>query len=141
MATTRTARPAGFTLLEVLIALLLLTGVFLAVAQLLAVAGRAAGQSRAIGLGAVLAAQKMEQLRALSWAYDIDGTPLDGLSLSPAGSVVADLAGLVDYFDQTGGSGRRRTAASGSFACPCCTAGRLVPRSVRARSGGLKWRD
>ena len=102
MTTTRATRPTGFTLLEVLIALLLLTGAFLAVAQLLAVAARTADQSRATGLGAVLAAQKMEQLRALSWAYDIDGTPINGLNLSPPGGLTADLAGLVDYFDETG---------------------------------------
>ena len=99
---TRAAPRAGFTLLEVMIALLLLTGAFLAVAQLLAVAGRASDRSRATALGAVLAAQKMEQLRALSWAYDIDGTPLDGLGLSPPGALDADAAGFVDYFDDTG---------------------------------------
>ena len=99
---TRAAAPAGFTLLEVMIGLLLLTGTFLAVAQLLAVAGRASERSRAAALGAVLAAQKMEQLRALSWAYDIDGTPLNGLSLSPPGALGADAAGFVDYFDDTG---------------------------------------
>ena len=99
---TRSAPRAGFTLLEVMVALLLLTGAFLAVAQLLAVAGRASDRSRATALGAVLAAQKMEQLRALSWAFDIDGTPLDGLSLSSPGALSADAAGFVDSFDGTG---------------------------------------
>jgi prepilin-type N-terminal cleavage/methylation domain-containing protein len=100
---TRVAARAGFTLLEVMVALLLLTGAFLAVAQLLAVAGRTADQSRATALGTALAAQKMEQLRALSWAYDIDGTPLDGLSLSPPGALTTDAAGFVDYSDDAGG--------------------------------------
>jgi prepilin-type N-terminal cleavage/methylation domain-containing protein len=99
---TRVTHSAGFTLLEVMIALLLLTGAVLAVAQLLAVAGQTADQSRATAIGAVLAAQKMEQLRGLAWAYDIDGTPLAGLSLSPPGALTADLAGFVDYFDETG---------------------------------------
>ena len=99
---TRSAPRAGFTLLEVMVALLLMTGAFLAVAQLLAVAGRASDRSRATALGAVLAAQKMEQLRALSWAFDIDGTTLDGLSLSPPGALSADAAGFVDSFDGTG---------------------------------------
>jgi prepilin-type N-terminal cleavage/methylation domain-containing protein len=93
---------AGFTLLEVMVALLILTGAFLAVAQLLAVAGRASDRSRATAIGAVLAAQKMEQLRALSWAFDIDGTTLDGLSLSPPGALSADAAGFVDCFDDAG---------------------------------------
>ncbi len=99
---TCAAPRAGFSLLEVMVALLLLTGGFLAVAQLLAAAGRASDRSRAMALGAVVAAQKMEQLRALSWAFDLDGTPLDGLSLSPPGALSADTAGFVDYFDDTG---------------------------------------
>ena len=99
---TGAAPRAGFTLLEVMVALLLLTGAFLAVAQLLAVAGRASDQSRATALGTALGAQKMEQLRALSWAYDIDGTPIDGLSLSPPGALTGDAAGFVDYFDDAG---------------------------------------
>jgi prepilin-type N-terminal cleavage/methylation domain-containing protein len=99
---TRAATRAGFTLLEVMVALLLLTGAFLAVAQLLAVAGRASVRSRVTALAAMLAAQKMEQLRTLAWAYDIDGAPLDGLSLSPAGALSADAPGFVDYFDDTG---------------------------------------
>jgi prepilin-type N-terminal cleavage/methylation domain-containing protein len=98
----RMASRAGFTLLEVMIALTLLTGAFLAVAQLLAVAARASDRSRALATGAVLAAQKMEQLRALSWAYDIDGAPLDGLGLSPPDALSADAAGFVDYFDGSG---------------------------------------
>lgn len=98
----RPRRRGGFTLLEVMVALLLLTGSFLAVAQLLAVAGRASDRSRATALGAVLAAQKMEQLRALSWAYDIDGSPIDGLGLSPPRALDADAAGFVDYFDDSG---------------------------------------
>jgi prepilin-type N-terminal cleavage/methylation domain-containing protein len=98
----RAAPRAGFTLLEVMMALLLLAGAFVAVAQLLALAARASDQSRATALGAVLAAQKMEQLRALSWAFDTDGAPLDGLSLSPPGALAADLAGFVDYFDDSG---------------------------------------
>jgi prepilin-type N-terminal cleavage/methylation domain-containing protein len=92
----------GFSLLEVMVALLLLTGAFLAVAQLLAVAGRASDRSRATGLGAVVAAQKMEQLRALTWAFDIDGTPLNGVSFSPPGALSVDTAGFVDYFDDMG---------------------------------------
>jgi prepilin-type N-terminal cleavage/methylation domain-containing protein len=96
------ARRTGFTLLEVMVALLLLTGAFLAVAQLLMVAARAADQSRTTAVAAMLAAQKLEQLRSLSWAYDIDGTPLDGLETSPSGSLAGDAPGFVDYLDASG---------------------------------------
>jgi prepilin-type N-terminal cleavage/methylation domain-containing protein len=96
------ARRSGFTLLEVMIALLLFAGAFLTVAQLLAVADRAADRSRATSVAATLTAQKIEELRALSWGYDIDGTPLDGLGLSPPGSLTVDTAGFVDYLDEFG---------------------------------------
>jgi prepilin-type N-terminal cleavage/methylation domain-containing protein len=95
---------SGFTLLEVMVALLLFAGAFLAVAQLLAVAGRAADQSRATSVAATLAAQKIEELRALAWGYDVDGSPLDELGLSPPGSLTADAAGFVDYLDDSGAS-------------------------------------
>ena len=96
------SRQSGFTLLEVMVALLLFAGAFLAVAQLHAVAARAADQSRTTSIAAVAAAQKIEHLRTLSWAFDIDGTPLDELGLSPPGSLAADAVGFVDYLDESG---------------------------------------
>jgi prepilin-type N-terminal cleavage/methylation domain-containing protein len=96
------ARRSGFTLLEVMVALLMFAGGFLAVAQLLSVAARAADQSRAMSIAATLAAQKLEQLRALSWGYDVDGALLDELLLSPPGSLAADTDGFVDYLDDSG---------------------------------------
>jgi prepilin-type N-terminal cleavage/methylation domain-containing protein len=92
----------GFTLLEVMVALLLFSGTFLIVAQLLAVAARAADQSRAMSIADTLSAQKIEQLRTLCWGYDVDGTPLDELGLSPPGSLETDTAGAVDYLDDSG---------------------------------------
>jgi prepilin-type N-terminal cleavage/methylation domain-containing protein len=96
------AHRSGFTLLEVMVALVLFAGAFLTVAQLLAVADRAADGSRATSVAATIAAQKIEELRALAWGYDIDGTPLDELGLSPPGSLTADAAGFVDYVDDSG---------------------------------------
>jgi prepilin-type N-terminal cleavage/methylation domain-containing protein len=95
-------RRSGFTLLEVMVALLIFAGTFLVVAQLLAVATRAGDQSRSMSIAATLAAQKVEQLRALAWGYDVDGTPLDELGPSPPGSLGADTAGFVDYLDDSG---------------------------------------
>jgi prepilin-type N-terminal cleavage/methylation domain-containing protein len=129
----RSAPRAGFTLLEVMVALLLLTGAFLAVAQLLAVAGRASDRSRATALGAMLAAQKMEQLRALSWAFDIDGTPLDGLSLSSPGALSADAAGFVDCFDDTG------APVGGGPPPPARAASRTLGRGLRITTRPVRW--
>jgi prepilin-type N-terminal cleavage/methylation domain-containing protein len=95
-------RRSGFTLLEVMVALLLFAGTFFTVAQLLAVGARAADRSRMMSIAAALAGQKLEHLRALSWGYDIDGSPLDELGLSPPGSLTADAAGFVDYLDDSG---------------------------------------
>ena len=111
-------RRSGFTLLEVMVALLLFAGAFLTVAQLLSVAARAADQSRAMSIAATLAAQKIEQLRALSWGYDIDGTTLDDLVPSPPGSLAADTEGFVDYLDDSGIQigGRPPAPAAAAFA-------------------------
>jgi prepilin-type N-terminal cleavage/methylation domain-containing protein len=93
---------SGFTLLEVMVALGLLTGAFLAVAQLLMVAARATESSRATTLAANLAAQKVECLRSLAWGYDIAGVPTDELEPSPPGSLVVNTTGFVDYLDDAG---------------------------------------
>ena len=91
--TTPTSR-RGFTLLEVMVALGLLAGAVLAVAQLLVVAARASqsvpGQRR---WRPALAAQKLEQLQSLAWGYAVDGAPVDDLALSPPGALAADTAG------------------------------------------------
>ena len=68
---------------------------------------------------AVLAEQKMEQLRGLTWGFDIIGLPLTdtssnialpiqsaaggpGLSPSPSDSLRSNVDGYVDYVDQFG---------------------------------------
>ncbi len=67
----------------------------------------------------VLAAQKMEQLRALAWAFDEQGSLVSdvtsntaspdqassggtGLTLSPSDSLARDVIGYVDYVDRFG---------------------------------------
>jgi prepilin-type N-terminal cleavage/methylation domain-containing protein len=93
----------GFTLLEVTVALALLAGAFLTVAQLLIAAARVAELSRATTLAAILAAQKLEQLRSLAWGYDAEGGPVGAPGLSPSDSLAIDSAGFVDYLDEAGG--------------------------------------
>jgi type II secretory pathway pseudopilin PulG len=93
---------AGFTLLEVTVALGLLAGAFVTVAQLLVVAARVAEGSRATTLAATLAAQKLEQLRSRAWGYDTDGGARGAPGLSPPGSLAVDSTGFVDYMDGAG---------------------------------------
>lgn len=109
----------GFTLLEVLVALCLLAGGLIVVAQLTVLAARASDASRETALATVLASQKIEQLRALSWGMAADGANSDdfdtdvaawpdrpsggnGLSPSAPGSLDDDTAGQVDYLDAAG---------------------------------------
>ena len=58
---------AGFALMEVMIAAGLLIAVAVGVSQVSAAAVRASHAARARTFAAVLAAQKMEQLRSLTW--------------------------------------------------------------------------
>jgi prepilin-type N-terminal cleavage/methylation domain-containing protein len=92
----------GFTLLEVMVALGLLVGAVLAVAQLLVAAARAERLSRETTVATGAAAQKLEQLRSLAWGCTVEGVPVDGLARSPPGALAADTAGFVDYLNDDG---------------------------------------
>ncbi len=108
----------GFTLVEVLTAIAVLTTAALATAQLLIFTTHAMRHARAQTSTAVLAATRMEQLRALTWAFDDDGSPLSdrstdlsvsppaasgtGLSASPPGALEANTPGLADFLDERG---------------------------------------
>jgi type II secretory pathway pseudopilin PulG len=114
-------RESGFSLLEVLFAATVLTVALAGLAQLFAVATRANSSARATTYAAILALQKMEQLRNLTYAFDPLGLPrtdLDtditvvpelpsggtGLQPSPAGALGANTVGYVDYLDANGTS-------------------------------------
>jgi type II secretory pathway pseudopilin PulG len=109
----------GFSLLEVLVATTLLIVSLAALAQLFAIATRANSSARASTYATVLAQQKMEQLRSLTWSFDVLGLPFtdtstditvvperdtggNGLSPSPANALGKNIEGYVDYFDAFG---------------------------------------
>jgi hypothetical protein len=110
----------GFTLVEVLVAALLVTTVVVNVAALGAIAVRTAATARRQTSTSLLATQKMEQLLALTWASagaapsvalsdlttDLSREPPSnagfGLSPSPAGALDHNLPGYVDYLDEAG---------------------------------------
>lgn len=106
----------GFSLLEVLIATTILTVSFAALAELCAMATRTNRSARTTTYAVILAQQKMEQLRSLTWGFDAIGLPLTdtttdttvvperdaggtGLSLSPADALGRNTDGYVDYLD------------------------------------------
>ena len=102
-----------------MVALALLAGSLLLVARVMTVASRSADVARATTAATMLAGQKLEQLRALAFAFTVDGAPVDdresdasdwpgavtggrGLSLSPPGTLAANTTGFVDYLDGRG---------------------------------------
>ena len=110
----------GFTLVEVVIAMGLLTMVSLGVAQLFAASTRANLSARTGTSTTAMAEQKMEQIRSLTWGFDTAGQGLPvsdtttnlavypftssgtGLNPSPADSLEQNITGCFDYVDSAG---------------------------------------
>jgi len=108
----------GFTLVEVLVAVVLLMVVALGAAQLFAVATTANFRAKSQTSTTILAVQKMEQLRGLTWGFDADGLPAsdtttdlsqpqptgggNGLNPSPADSLARNAPGYFDLVDAHG---------------------------------------
>src|SRR3954447_7875236 len=110
----------GFSLIEVIISMALLTSVSLGVAQVFAMSTRmnfvAHGQTSATSM----AEQKLEQLRGLTWGFDLQGQGLPmsdttsnlavfpptatgaGLNPSPSDSLEQNTPGYVDFLDANG---------------------------------------
>jgi prepilin-type N-terminal cleavage/methylation domain-containing protein len=118
----RERRDAGFSLIEVLVAVALLMVVSLGVAQLFAVATKANFSSKGQTSTALLAVQRMEQLKSLAWGFDLDSSALglpisdiatnlsgaepsgdgNGLNPSPPNTLTQNITGYVDYLDADG---------------------------------------
>jgi prepilin-type N-terminal cleavage/methylation domain-containing protein len=110
----------GFSLVEVLVAMGLLTVVSLGVAQLFALSTRANVIAKGQTSTTAMAEQKLEQLRGLTWGFDLagQGLPLSdtttnltvtppthngsGLNPSPSDSLEQNTTGFVDFLDGGG---------------------------------------
>jgi len=110
----------GFSLVEVLVAMGLLTVVSLGVAQLFALSTRANLIAKGATSTTSLAQQKLEQLRSLTWGFDLagQGLPLSdtttnltvfppahngsGLNPSPTDALEQNTVGFVDFVDGNG---------------------------------------
>jgi prepilin-type N-terminal cleavage/methylation domain-containing protein len=110
---------AGFSLVEVIVAMAILASSLIAMAQLFAVATKNNVNARATTSTTILANQKLEQLRSLSWGFDVIGLPVSdfgsdtttlppsasggtGLSPSPGNTLSENVPGYVDYIDRLG---------------------------------------
>jgi prepilin-type N-terminal cleavage/methylation domain-containing protein len=109
----------GFTLIEVCVAMMLITLVATGAAQLFTATIKAADAARVQSSTAILASQKIEQFRALVWTVDVNGQPLSdrttnlsvepptsggsGLGPSPPNTLDANTPGYVDFLNARGG--------------------------------------
>lgn len=94
----------GSTLVEALVATLVLTTGLLTMAELVRVATATNTVARNGTLAGILAEQKIEQLRSLAWEFDANGLPQSdpGLQASPV-SLRQNTPGFVDHVDRGGG--------------------------------------
>jgi prepilin-type N-terminal cleavage/methylation domain-containing protein len=121
VAASRLTGEKGFSLVETLIATTIMTVALAALAQLFALSTRNNQSARSTTFAATLAQQKMEQLRSLTWGFDILGLPITdlttdiadvppsetdgkGLSPSPTDSLRKNYAGYCDFLDEHGQS-------------------------------------
>lgn len=120
MAQAKFSSSRGFSLVEVLISMGILTAVSLGVAQLFGLSTRANYIARGQTSSTAMAEQKMEQLRALTWGFDSQGQGLPvsdtvtnlavdpasangaGLNPSPTDALEENTPGYVDFLDAHG---------------------------------------
>lgn len=114
-------RHRGFSLIEALIAMTILTVALTALAELFALSTKANVDAHATTATSVLAQEKMEQLRALTWGLDANNLPVSdtvtdltaspinpvggvGLTPSPPGALCVNFVGYCDFLDARGQS-------------------------------------
>jgi len=118
----------GFSLVEVMVATTVFVVGVVGVAPLFILAARATSGARTTTYTAVLAQEKMEQLRALRWGFDAFDQPVSdlstdtsaeleasaggtGLSPSPGDALARNTSGYCDFLDTNGRSLGGGTAA------------------------------
>ena len=106
-------------MLETVVAAGIMATALVALGQMVAISVANNQSARTGTYAAVLAEQKMEQLRGLMWGYDVLALPLSdastdtalptesptggaGLAPSPANALTSNIAGYVDYVDRFG---------------------------------------
>lgn len=128
MAKSSFSSSRGFSLVETLVATTIMTVALASLAQLFLISTKANQSARLTTNASVLAQQKMEQLRGLTWGFDMIGLPLSdttsdltvvpeqpqggpGLTPSPDGALRNNVDGYCDFLDGSGQSLGGGTAA------------------------------
>ena len=103
MPTRSYASVAGSTLVEALVAMLVLTTGLLAMAELVRLAVGSNVRARRSSVASILAIQKIEELRSLTWELDVSGLPVsDGRLQASPWSLQQNTPGFVDHVDGGG---------------------------------------
>jgi type II secretory pathway pseudopilin PulG len=120
LAKSSSCPEAGFSLAETLVATAILATVSLGVAQMFILATDQTRAGKAETSASILAEQKLEQLRSLTWGFDMTGQGLpvsdattnlavnppdatgNGLNPSPADTMESNTPGYVDFLDYSG---------------------------------------
>ncbi len=94
----------GFTLIETLVATSILVTALAGLAQLIVLSSESARRAGIGGAALVAAQDKVEELRALAFAYDSAGASLTDAALrqSPSNTLDADVEPYVDWIDPSG---------------------------------------
>jgi len=94
----------GFTLLEVLVATTLFCVAVASLAGLSVMATQANARAKTTTFAALLAARKIEELRALPWGYDALGNPRSdaALGISPTDALDRNTSGYCEFLDASG---------------------------------------
>src|SRR5918993_2085154 len=74
------ASEAGFSLVEVLVATLVMVTGVLSMAGMFVLATQSNNSARSSSYSTILAEQKLEQLRSLAWGFDIQNLPVTDTS-------------------------------------------------------------
>ena len=129
-AVRRSCGECGFSLLEVLVASTIMAVALTTLAQMFVMSTNANLGAKSTTYAAVLAQQKMEQLRGLAWGFDTIGLPVTDIStdvtvvpeqpaggtgLAPGGSLGQNVRGYCDFVDKNGNSlGTGTTPSAGT---------------------------
>jgi type II secretory pathway pseudopilin PulG len=116
---SRRASARGTTLVETMVAVVILAVGLVGVAQMFVYSTNTNREARRVTMTSILAQQKIEQLRALTWGFDDFGLAISdytsnvtitpptstggiGLQPSPTETLTTSTAGYVDYLDAYG---------------------------------------